>query len=244
MNKMLMLVKGELSRMNKYHVTTVSLLTTLLWFALLYFIDDMDILATLLPFVVMIDATMMSMLFVGAIMFFEKTESTISTMLVTPVSNQQLILSKVIANTIHSTLSALLIVLVFHLVKGVEVHWLLVSLALVIGISFHSLLGFVFAYYSKDFTTMMVNIMIYILVISLPSILNFFDVVFRGEVWEHVLLISPTQAVIKLVMAGFGEAIALKYVISLVWLVVGGVLGYLFYIKPRFKDYAVRQSGV
>ncbi|MBE0701458.1 MAG: hypothetical protein IH571_07205 [Acholeplasmataceae bacterium] len=244
MHRLLTLIRGEFQRMTKYNVTTVSLLVTILWFLLLYFIEDSNLIAMLLPFVLIIDAAMMSIIFVGAIMFFEKTESTFSTMLVTPVTNKELILSKVIANTIHTTLSSLLIVLVFVLIKDVSVNWFLITLALLIGVAFHSMLGFVFSYHSKDFTTMLVNIMIYSFVITIPSALNFFDVLFKGVIWEHILLISPTQAVIKLIMAGFGEAIALKYWIALAVLVLGGVFGFFYYVLPKFKDYAVKQSGV
>lgn len=244
MNRMMILIKGELQRLTKYHVTTVSFIVAVIWFLLLFFIDDNDLLAQLLPFVIVIDATMMSIVFIGAIMFFEKTEQTFSTMLVTPVTNQELILSKAIANTIHSLLSSMLIITVFYFVKNVEVNWILVVLALVISIMFHSLLGFAFSFHGKDFTSMLVNVMIYFILLTVPSVLNFFDVVFKGQVWEYILLVSPTQAAIILIEVGFGGVIDITYFISLTVLVIGGILGYIYYIKPNFKRYAVKQSGV
>jgi len=136
MNKLLILIKGELQRLNKYNVTTISFVVALIWFLLLYFIDDIDLLSSMLPFIIVVDATMMSILYVGAIMFYEKTESTISTMLVTPVSNRDMILSKVIANTIHMLFSSMLIIVVFFFIKDVEVNWILVILALILSVSF------------------------------------------------------------------------------------------------------------
>ncbi|MCF7931929.1 MAG: ABC transporter permease [Acholeplasmataceae bacterium] len=244
MNRFLILVKGELARFNKYNVTTVSVLITIVWFLLLFFIDDLDILSTMLPFILVVDATMMSVIFVGSVMFFEKSESTVSTMLVTPVTNRELILSKAVANTIHTFISSLAIVLVFHFVKNVEINWFLISFALLIGIFWHSLLGFVFSYHSKDFTTMLVNVMFYNFLITIPAALNFFNVVFKGEVWEHVLIILPTQATIKLIMAGFNQPIEWAYWLSLAFMLISGILGTLYYVFPKFKEYAVRQSGV
>ena len=244
MNRMMVLIKGELVRLNKYHVTTISFVVALIWFLLLYFIDDMDLLAQMLPFIIIIDATMMSIMFIGAIMFFEKTEQTFSTMLVTPVTHGELILSKTIANTIHSTLSSFLIVLVFHFVKDVDIAWGLIILALIISITFHSLLGFVFSFHSKDFTGMLVGVIIYFFVFSIPPVLNFFNIIFKGDVWDYLLLITPTQASIVLVQTGFKAPIDIKFFISLAVLIVGGVLGYFYYIKPNFKKYAVKQSGV
>ncbi len=244
MNRLLILIKGELIRLNKYHVTKVSIIVAILWFLLLYFIDDIDLLAQMLPFVIIIDATMMSIIFIGAVMFFEKTEQTFSTMLVTPVSNQQLILSKTIANTLHTLFSSMLIVIVFHFVKGVEVSWIPILLALIISVFFHSLLGFVFSFHSKDFTSLLVNVMIYFFLFTIPSMLNFFNLFFTGEIFDYLLLITPTQASIKLVEVGFGAPIDIKYFISLFVLVIGGYLGYIFYVLPKFKSYAVKQSGV
>ncbi|MDX9692142.1 MAG: hypothetical protein RBT45_06765 [Acholeplasmataceae bacterium] len=244
MNRLLILIKGELQRLNKYHVTTVSFIVAIIWFLLLYFIDDIDLLSQMLPFVIVIDATMMSIIFIGAIMFFEKTEQTFSTMLVTPVSNQELILSKAIANTIHTVFSSFLIIIVFHFVKDVEVQWFGIAIALIFSVMFHCLLGFVFSFHGKDFTSMLVNVMLYSFLFTIPSALNFFNIIFKGHIWEYILLISPTQAAIKLIEVGFGAGLSLKYWISLGVLVIGGILGYLYYIKPNFKKYAVKQSGV
>jgi fluoroquinolone transport system permease protein len=243
-NKLLILIKGELQRLNKYNVTTVSFVVAVIWFLLLYFIDDIDILKSMLPFVIIIDATMMSIVFIGAIMFFEKTEQTFSTMLVTPVSNQELILSKAIANTIHSLLSSFLIILVFYFVKGVEVNFILILPVLALSIFFHSLLGFVFSFFAKDFTSMLVNTMIYFFLFSIPAILNYFDLVFKGEIWSYLLLITPTQSAIELIQVGFNQEIGLKSIIAFLILLLGSIFGYKYYVLPKFKEYAVKQSGV
>ena len=65
-------------------------------------------------------------------------------MLVTPVSNQEMILSKVIANTIHMFLSSMLIVIVFFIIKDVSVNWLWIIIALILSAGFHAFLGFAF----------------------------------------------------------------------------------------------------
>ena len=244
MRRLIILIQGELQRLTKYHVTTISFVVALIWFLLLYFIDDIDLLKTLLPFVIIIDATMMSIIFIGAIMFFEKTEQTFSTMLVTPVKNSELILSKAIANTIHTFFSSMLIIMVFYFVKSIEVHWLYVIIALILSVFLHSLLGFVFSFHSKDFTSMLVNVMLFAFLFAIPSVLNQFDLMFKGRIWEHILLISPIHSASILIEVGFGAKVTLMFFISLTWLVLLSVFGYLYYIKPNFKKYAVKQSGV
>lgn len=244
MNKLMTLIKGELTRLTKYHVTTVSVLVAFVWFLLLFFLDDQDLLMEMLPFVVIIDATMMSIIFIGSVMFFEKTESTFSTMLVTPVSNEQLILSKAIANTLHSMFTSTLVILVFFIVKNVEVAWYIIIPALALSIFMHSLLGFVFSFHSKDFTSLLVNVMIYSFVLTIPVVLHYFDLILKADIWDTILLVIPTQAAIKLIEAGFGSAIDFKFYVSIILLLAYSLLGYFFYVKPKFKEYAVKQSGV
>ncbi len=244
MNKLLLLIKGELTRLTKYHVTTVSMLVAVVWFLLLYFLDDQDLLMEMLPFVIIIDATMMSVIFIGSVMFFEKTESTFSTMLVTPVTNSELILSKAIANTLHSMFSSTLVILAFFIVKQVDVVWYIIIPCLALSIFMHSLLGFVFSFHSKDFTTLLVNVMIYSFVITIPVVLHYFDLILKADIWDTLLLIVPTQAAIELIVAGFGTALNYKFVVSIVVLLLYAILGYYLYVKPKFKEYAVKQSGV
>lgn len=242
--RMAFLIKGELLRLNKYRVTTVSLLVAFVWGLVLYFIDDMDILEQMLPMIIMIDATMMSVIFIGSIMFFEKSEQTISTLLVTPTSTDEQILSKVIANTIHMLASSLLIILVFYFVKGVTVNFFWMIPILIVCIAFHSLLGYVFSYHSKDFTSMLLGVMMFVIFLSIPSILYQFNILFKGDFWRYALLITPAQASAELIALGFGGAFTVASAISLGWLLLAGILGYIFYIKPAYKAYAVRQGGI
>ena len=209
-----------------------------------YFLDDQHLLMEMLPFVIIIDATMMSVIFIGSVMFFEKTESTFSTMLVTPVTNAELILSKAIANTLHSMFSSTLVILAFFIVKQVDVVWYIIIPGLALSIFMHSLLGFVFSFHSKDFTTLLVNVMIYSFVITIPVVLHYFDLILKADIWDTLLLIVPTQAAIELIVAGFGTALDYKFVVSIVVLLLYAILGYYLYVKPKFKEYAVKQSGV
>lgn len=243
-SRLMVLIRGELQRLNKYNVTTISFVVAVVWFLLLYFIDDADLLATMLPFVIIVDATMMSVIFIGAIMFFEKTESTFSTMLVTPVKSSELILSKAIANTIHTVLSSFLIILVFYFVKDVSVNFFYIILALIVSVFFHSLLGFAFSFHSKDFTSMLVNVMIYAFLFLIPSTLHFFNLVLKGKIWDYLLIISPTQSAMEVIQVGFTGDWTLFSVIGFLYLILLSIFGYRYYILPKFKEYAVKQSGV
>ena len=243
MNRLLVLIQGELKRLTKYNVTTVSILVAIMWFLLLYFIDDQDFFQTFLPFIIMIDVTMMAVMYIGAVMFFEKTESTISTLLVTPATEDELILSKVIANTIHMLFSTMLIIIVFYFVKDISINWFFIILAIVLSVAFHSLFGFVFSFHTKDFTTMLLLLMLYSFLLVIPSGLYTLGIL-TGDIWKYLLLLTPAQLSTELIKVGLGGAIEWQFYISILLILVYGLLGYFFYIKPKFTHYAVKQSGV
>lgn len=244
MNKLLLLIKGEFLRLTKYHVTTVSLLVAFMWFIILYVIDSNVLLMTLLPFVIIIDATMMSVIFIGSVMFFEKTEQTMTTMLVTPVSDKDLILSKAITNTLHSVMSTSLVILAFYILKDIEMSWLIMIPSLILSVFMHSMLGFVFSYHSKDFTSMLVNVMVYALVVTIPVVLYGFGIILQKPIWDYILLVLPTQSSIKLIETAFNQIYDFKFFLAIIILLTYAILGYFLYVKPKFKYYAVKQSGV
>ena len=242
-SRLWILVKGELIRLNKYNMTFISILVAFIWGVMLFFVTA-DILGTLLPIIIILDATMMSLMYVGALMYFEKSESTISTMLVTPVSNSELLLSKLLANTLHNMFSSALLIVVFVILKDVQLNYLLLALGIIIATASHTLLGIVMAYFSKDFTGVLMSVMTFSLAMMTPIILLMLNII-EGEFWEVVLLINPIQAASEIIRAGFvGTEITYKYYLSLGYLFFGGILLYKFYALPKFQDYAVKQSGV
>lgn len=244
MNRLLFLVQSELVRLNKYKVTLVSFLVAIIWFLLLFFIEDNNLLNQILPFILTVDATMMSIIFIGSVMFFEKSEQTVSTILVTPTTYHEQILSKVIANTIHMLLSSLMILLIFLFLRSVDMNLFILIPVLMLSIMAHSLLGFVFSYHSKDFTSMLMFVMTYSLIFIIPSVLYQFNIFFTETYWKYILILSPSQATAYLMEWGLTGVIEIESVVAFIYLMFLSILGYIFYVHPKYKYYAVKQSGV
>ncbi len=243
LSRLFALVKGELSRLNKYGVTSVSFLVAILWGIILYFVEG-DAFAVMLPFILLLDATVMSIMYIGSVMFFEKTESTISSLLVTPSTSSELVLSKVLANTIHNLLSSALIVVAFVLLKNVELNYFIMIVGIVLSTAFFTTIGLYLAYFQKNFTGMLVNIMVISFVLLVPTALYELGVL-TGDAWQYILLINPMQAAAELINGGFvAYEFGWIYYISLGYLVIGLVFVYRLLVLPKFHDYAIKQSGV
>ncbi len=244
MRKFNQLLKGELQRLIKYKVLPVSLFVAVIWFLFLVFIENDAIFSSLLPMIIILDTTLMSILYTGATLFFEKSESTASTLLVTPVSYQSLILSKTLAGIIQTLFSTGLIIIAFYVVKGIEINLLILIYTLIFSTLFHILLGFIATYMTKDFTSLLVVTMIYSLAMMIPTILNELNVALTGEFWNYFLLLTPTKVSIVLAAASFGGSITSEFYISMIYLFIGSYLLYQFVVLPHFKNYVLKQGGI
>ncbi len=244
MNKFNQLLKGEIQRLVKYKVLHVSIFVALIWFSFLVFIENDEIFIEFLPMIIILDTTLMSILYTGATLFFEKTESTASTLLVTPVKYSDLILAKTAAGIIQTLFSTGLIIIGFYFVKHIEINVLILFYTLVFSTLFHVLLGFIATYLTKDFTSLLVLVMVFSICTLVPTILNQLDLVFKGDIWSYVLLITPTKVSIVVASVAFGATITTEFWISFIYLILGSYLLYKFAVLPHFKSYVLKQGGI
>jgi fluoroquinolone transport system permease protein len=238
------LVIGELKRLQKYNVTLISLLIVMMWSALLYFIEDASLFQMILPLLVVIDITVMALLYAGAILFFEKTESTLFAMLVTPASHRALILSKVVANIIHQVIATSLVVIVFSVLKSISIPWLPLIIVMTLSVGLHTLLGFFFTFTSKDFTGMLTNVMVVMIVLTIPTILAYVDVFSMPDWLSYVMLLNPFESVFYLVQSVFTNVYDFKSWLAIFLVVVWFYALLTLYVEPGFKRFVQKGSGV
>ena len=91
---------------------------------------------------------------------------------------------------------------------------------------------------------MLMMVMSYSFIFLIPSVLYQLGILFSGEIWGYILLISPAQSVSYLIEAGLSGIITTKTLLSLGYLVLLSLVGYYLYVYPKYKFYAVKQSGV
>jgi fluoroquinolone transport system permease protein len=243
MNNLSVLIKGELQRLQKYNVTLMSLIVAIIWSGLLFFIEDMVLFQTLLPFVIMLDVTLMSVMYTGAVMYYEKSENTMFSLLVTPVSHASLIFSKVIANVIHQTLSTGLVIILFVFLKDIEVSWFII-LIMMLSIALHTLIGFIFTYTAKDFTSMLTNFMFVMIVFVTPTLLLSLHIISSANWLNYVLLLSPVEQASQMIqgvmLSQYHDRFFMSILLSVLYI---GIL-YRWIVLPQFSQYVQKGSGV
>jgi fluoroquinolone transport system permease protein len=238
------LILGELKRLQKYNVTLITLLVTLMWGIMIYIIEDITLLKLLLPFIIVVDITIMPLLYAGAILYFEKTESTLVSLLVVPVKYETLILSKVFANLIHQIISTTLVLFMFIFIKSVEIPIFPIFAVMMLSITLHTLLGFVFVYISKDFTSMLTNVMVVLIIVSIPSVLYQLNVIDLTMFLRYLLLLSPFESSLSLLNQIFSYDSFALVILSVFSLIIWTVLIYSLVVKKHFKKFVQKGSGV
>lgn len=241
MPNLLTLIKAEYYRLNKYNLFKANFVILMMWIVLAYFLED-EILLRFIPFIFFMDSIMMTILLVGATLFYEKKEHTINSIMVAPVTENEYLFSKVLVNVLNSLLTLVLISTAIYLIKEVTFNQLLVMPAIILVTTVHSLIGIRLSYSAKDFTSHLINYMLYVFIFALPPIFALFGVI--DESISKYFILLPPEASSILINTAFVEMETWRVIFSYLYLTVLSVVLYKFSVKPKFNKYLMKETGV
>ena len=240
MNKFVVLLKGEQGRMRRYGITYASLAVTALWIILIQLLDIRD-LDVYFPLFIFTDATMMSFLLVGVSMMFEKQESAMKTMLVTPISKHHYLASK-ITTTVISSLTSLVLLGAYGIIfKNLSINYWGIVGAVILASFVYACIGILFTYKSRDFTILLMWLMLFFFVLAVPSVLQMFHII-TAEWFGYVQYINPTQAILTVLGATVEEMDRVDLTVSLCYLVALSIVLYYFAAR-KFDGYSMKELG-
>ena len=242
MEKIKHLVSGEFTRLTKYNLFTASLVVALVWVGIGYFLEIEEF-KQFLPFVFLMESSAMTSLLVGAEMFYEKKEHTISSMLISPMTETEYLLGKIFANILNILLIFVIIGVSLYFFKDFlfNFHWLFLGIILVS--SYYVFIGVLLSYISKDFTALLMNYMILMIVLVLPSIFVMIGILPQSTL--DFIFWSPTEVTLRLLNASFSSSFdGIQYLMDTVYIVSLSFVLYRFFVLPNFKSYATKDLGV
>ncbi|PYZ92302.1 ABC transporter permease [Salipaludibacillus keqinensis] len=241
MNNFLTLTVGELQRMNKYQILPSSLFVVAFWIAFLYFVDALFI-NQLFAMLIFVDASIMSIILVGAIMFFEKHEGTFRTFMVTPIRKSDYILSKAFAIVVSNLITVLILFAFAYYVKNIEMNLLaFVGAVCLVGL-FHAILGFWMSFYAKDFTSLIMRSTGYMLIFVLPVILVQLQVI-QHDWFQYILYIVPTQASMNVLNASAGLPVETSELWWSTIFLIGLIIVIFFVTLKKFDEFSQKEGG-
>ena len=231
------LLKGELIRLLKYKILWFGIGVSLIWVIVLTLSQAAEAKA-LMPFLLVMDSGMMSIILLASGFYYEKQESTIKSVFVSPVSLAQLLTAKVLATILPSIITMVLVGLGMFIVHGVVVNYGLAFCFIVLSTLAHVSIGYVIVFYSRDFMSFLMKYMVVVIVLIIPVLLMAIDVIPQES--EFLALISPSYAVKYLMDGLFVSKDFWTTLFGCVILLAIPALLFPLVVYPKFKEFAVK----
>lgn len=238
LNNIWKLFVADLVRLKKYNILQISLALAVLYGVILYFVDPLEaqVLAILLIFV---DVTMMSIIMLGASLFFERQEGSLKSVMVAPISLKQIIVVKAMSAVVLSLITAAVLGAMVVLVHGVYLHFGLLLLYVCLGAGAHIMIGFMLVILSRDFNALLVNYMGFVIVFTLPVL--FLATGLIPANFEFLVYLSPSYMTQILINTSIGVVPSLwLHFVAMLYLVALIVLSYKLFVAKKFKEYIIK----
>jgi len=237
MSTSLRLFSGELKRLVTYKILPVSLVTSVIWIVLFLFITEEEA-RHIAPLLIYIDVSMMLVMLIGAMHHLEKQEGTIRSMMVMPVPFTRILYSKIAASMVLAFESAVITSAALYFIHGVTFNYWFLLLFLVVAGVVHAAIGMLLSLISKDFGTMLVYLLGYMVIFTIPTILFSFGII--QEKYEWILMVSPSHSASHLIESAItGEGEMLKILFACVYLLLLSAVLLKYAVFPKFKKNAI-----
>ncbi len=239
MNNLLLLLKGEIIRASKYKVLAASFVIPFFWIAILALIGSDDV-TGIFPLLIYFDVSAMAMLYIGVTMMFEKQEKTLVSLMISPIKKTQYFISKITANLVFNFISLTLLYLYVFFFKTMNINMGMLIFFIIFVSVFHSILGFIFATRAKDFTSLLASIMFYMLIFTIPVLLEGIGLI-TNDFIVNLMYVLPTKSSMLLI-TGAADGFSNSLWIAMAYLFILGVI-LIIMIYKSFDDYVVKESG-
>lgn len=231
------LFKGEIIRLFKYKILWFGIALSLIWVLVLALSSQNDAQA-LMPYLLVMDTGMMSIILLASSFYFEKQESSIKTMFVAPVSIVQILSAKVIASLLSGIISMFLVGVAMLLIHGVFINYALAFLYVILSTLAHVALGYIIVFYSIDFMSFLMKYMGVVIVLMAPVLLVMLDII--PESLQFIAFLSPSYAAQYLITTLFVAGQWYYILMGITSLMILPSFLYPLVVYPKFKAYAVR----
>jgi len=179
----------------RYHLVTVSLIVTAVYSALLYLVDGQYV-DLVLIYVLFSDPVLIGIIFVGALVLFEKDQHTLDSLIVTPLNPGYYLWSKTITLSILSLLCCYILAL---LAKGAVSNHIIFTTGVLLTSVMFVLAGFLLVADANSLNQYILRMPVVMVPFALP-LLNFLGI--TDTLWLYLI---PTQATLILLLAGVND---------------------------------------
>jgi fluoroquinolone transport system permease protein len=226
MNQLLSMIKWEFTLQSRYRIIHLSLASVVIYYLSLQVIPLIDT-ASMRTIFLSFDPLLIGIVFVGALVLFEKTENTLPALTVTPLKRRNYFLAKIISLTILSFITAFLFLL---LTNGIEFNVLFMTIGVVLSSVFLILVGFLLVSRCHSINEYLVMMMLAFLILFIPPLLSV------SGIYDNILFyLWPTQAIFLLMKGVFYTITTTEMIYGILYLSGWIILCWFWSQKAFYK---------
>ena len=232
------MLRWEFTLLSRYKIIHISILSVILYFLTTQAVPDMNkpIFHTMLLF---FDQAIIGIMFIGALVLFEKSENVLQALVITPMKTDDYLLSKVTSLTILSIISAAIFVALLNIFSGIDFNISYLAISIILTSVMLILLGFILVSRVNSINEYLLAMAVAFLGLLFPPMLHL------SGLYENVIFyLWPTQASFTL-FTGVFNATSLE-----LWEIAYGIgyqliwIGLLYFLaRKAFYKHIVLKGG-
>ena len=236
MSNLWKLFKGEIYRLAKYKILFFGVLVSAIWVLVIALVSKAEA-ESFIPFLIVMDDGLMAIVLLGSMFYYEKQEGIAKSLLVTPITVNQVLIAKVAASIFSGLISVVFIFLAALVFHGLVINILLAIIYMVLAVIAHTAIGYLIILGSRDFMGMLVKYMGVVLLLIAPTILVALNIIPANL--SFLAILSPSYASQLLIESIFQATDLWKILLAVGWLLAIGGLLYPFVITKQYQRYAL-----
>lgn len=233
------MLKWEFLLLSRYKIIHISILSVILYFLTTQAVGSLKGQTQVHSVLLFFDPALIGIMFVGALVLFEKSENVLQALVITPMKTDDYILSKIISLTILSLISAALFMGLMTVFNGTSFNLFYLLTGIILTSVMLILLGFILVSRVNSINGYLLGMMIGFIGLTFVPLLQLFNII-----ENPVFYLWPTQASFILFDGVFHSA-ALE-----TWEIIYGIGYQIFWIvvfyllaKKAFYKYIVLKGG-
>ena len=233
------MLRWEFLLLSRYKIIHISILSVVLYFLTTQAVESLKGQTQVHSVLLFFDPALIGIMFVGALVLFEKSENVLQALVITPMKTDDYLLSKIISLTILSLISAGLFMSLMIIFNDVSCNVFYLAAGILLTSVMLILLGFILVSRVNSINGYLLGMMIAFIGLTFPPLLQLF-----GLFENPIFYLWPTQASFIL-FDGVFHAASLE-----VWEIVYGIgyqvlwIGLLYFLaKKAFYKHIVLKGG-
>ena len=233
------MLKWEFLLLYRYKIIHISILSVVLYFLTTQAVESLKGQTQVHSVLLFFDPAIIGIVFVGALVLFEKSENVLQALIITPMRTDDYLLTKIVSLTILSVISAVIFMTLMGMVNEIKfnIFYLLTGIGLTSVMLI--LIGIILVSRVQTVNGYMLGMIIGFLGLTFPPLLHLF-----GLVKNPVFYVWPTQASFILFDGVFNASVLELWEIvygigyQIVWIVA-----LYFFAKKAFYEYIILKGG-